>query len=135
MGYGDSRADAEVVGRSGDGGIDGIIKADPLGLDSIYVQAKRWAEGSMGSPDIDKFYGALARRGANKGIFITTSTFSDPAKAAANESAGPTIVLIDGDQLVQLMIDHDLGISLGNSYQLKEVDTAYFAIDNAVNDD
>ena len=84
----------------------------------------------MGSPEIDKFYGALARRGANKGIFITTSTFSDPAKAAANESAGPTIVLIDGDQLVQLMIDHNVGVSSGNFYQLKEVDLDYFAIDD-----
>ena len=130
MGYGGSSADAEAVGRSGDGGIDGVIKADPLGLDSIYVQAKRWTEGSVGSPDIDKFYGALARRGANKGIFITTSTFSDPAKAAANESAGPTIVLIDGNQLVQLMIDHNVGVSSGNFYQLKEVDLDYFAIDD-----
>ena len=132
MGYGGSRADAEAVGRSGDGGIDGIIKEDKLGLDSIYVQAKRWEEGSVGSPEIDKFSGALTRQGASKGVFITTSSFSDPAKAAANESAGPKIVLIDGNQLVQLMIDHDLGVSTGNFYQLKEVNLDYFAIDDAV---
>lgn len=132
MGYGGSRADAEAVGRSGDGGIDGIIKEDKLGLDSIYVQAKRWADGSVGSPDIDKFSGALTRQGASKGVFITTSSFSDPAKAAASESAGPKIVLIDGNQLVQLMIDHDLGVSLGNFYQLKELDMTYFTIGDAV---
>ena len=134
MGYGGSRADAEAVGRSGDGGIDGIINQDKLGLDSIYVQAKRWAEGSVGSPEIDKFSGALARKGASKGVFITTSSFTKKAKAAANESAGPKIILIDGKQLVQLMIDHELGVSSGNSYHLKEVDLDYFAIDNAVDD-
>ena len=130
MGYGGSRADAEAVGRSGDGGIDGIIKEDKLGLDSIYVQAKRWEEGSVGSPEIDKFSGALTRQGASKGVFITTSSFSEPAKTAANESAGPKIVLIDGNQLVQLMIDHDLGVSPANFYQLKEVDLAYFTIED-----
>ena len=135
MGYGGSRADAEAVGGSGDGGIDGIINQDKLGLDSIYVQAKQWGEGNVGSPDIDKFSGALARKGASKGVFITTSSFTDPAKAAANESAGPKIVLIDGNQLVQMMIDHNLGVSLGNFYQLKEVDLDYFAIDDAVDDD
>ena len=135
MGYGGSRADAEAVGRSGDGGIDGIINQDRLGLDSIYVQAKRWGEGTVGSPDIDKFIGALAKQGAQKGVFITTSSFSDPANAAANGSAGPKVVLIDGKQLVQLMLDHNLGVSLGNFYQLKEVDLDYFAIDDAGEDD
>ena len=135
MGYGGSRADAEAVGRSGDGGIDGIIKQDQLGLDAIYVQAKRWGEGAVGSPDIYKFSGALTCQGASKGVFITTSNFSDPAKEAANESAGPKLILIDGDQLVQLMIDHNLGVSLGNFYQLKEVDMEYFSIDDLVDDD
>ena len=135
MGYGGSRADAEAVGRSGDGGIDGIINQDKLGLDSIYVQAKRWREGNVGSPDIDKFSGALTRKGAGKGVFITTSNFTTAAQDAANESAGPKIILIDGKQLVQLMIDHNVGVSLGNFYQLKEVDMGYFAIDDAMDDD
>ena len=134
MGYGGSRADAEAVGRSGDGGIDGIINQDRLGLDSIYVQAKRWGEGPVGSPDIDKFSGALTRQGASKGVFITTSSFTNPAKAAANEKTGPKIILIDGEQLGQLMLDHNLGVSLGNFYQLKEVDLDYFTIDDDVDD-
>ena len=135
MGYGGSRADAEAVGRSGDGGIDGIINQDKLGLDSIYVQAKRWGEGNVGSRDINEFSGALTRKGASKGVFITTSSFTGPAKAAANESAGPKIVLIDGKQLVLLMLDHNLGVSSGNCYQLKEVDMDYFAIDDTADDD
>ena len=130
MGYGHPRADAEVTGGSGDRGIDGIIYQDPLRLDAVYVQAKRWTEGKVGDPDIGRFIGALALKGASKGVFITTSSFSEPAKAAANESAGPKIVLIDGEALVQLMIDHDVGVSLGDSYQLKEVDLDYFAIDD-----
>ena len=131
MGYCDSRADAEDVGRSGDGGIDGIINQDPLGLDAIYVQAKRWRKGNVGSPDIQRFIGALTNTGALKGVFITTSNFTENAEKAANKSAGPKIVLVDGKQLVQLMIDHHLGISLGSLYQLKEVDVAYFTIDDA----
>ena len=135
MGYGGSRADAEAVGRSGDGGIDGIINQDPLGLDAVYIQAKQWADGNVGRPDIQRFSGALTGTGARKGVFITTSDFTEPAKEAANESAGPKIVLIDGKQLVQLMIDHNLGISLGDFYQLKEVDLDYFTIDDAGEDD
>ena len=131
MGYCNSRADAEDVGRSGDGGIDGIINQDPLGLEAIYIQAKRWAEGNVGRPDIQQFIGALTNTGALKGVFITTSSFTKPAKEAANESAGPKIVLVDGKKLVQLMLDHHLGISLGSLYQLKEVDVAYFTIDDA----
>ena len=134
MGYGGSRADAEAVGGSGDGGIDGIINQDKLGLDSIYVQAKQWGKGNVGSPDIDKFSGALTRQGASKGVFITTSSFTNPAKAAANEKTGPKIILIDGEQLGQLMLDHNLGVSLGNFYQLKEVDLDYFTIDDDVDD-
>ena len=135
MGYGSSRSDAEAVGRSGDGGIDGVIKVDPLGFDRIYIQAKRWREDNVGSPDIYRFSGALASNGASKGVFITTSNFTEPARAAANEPAGPMIVLIDGNQLVQLMIDHELGVSSGNSYQLKEIDQDYFAVDDTVDDD
>ena len=131
MGYGNSRADAEHVGRSGDGGIDGIINQDPLGLDAIYIQSKRLTGGSVGVRDIREFKGALIDNGASKGVFITTSSFTEPSKEAANESAGPKIVLIDGDQLVDLMVDHNVGISRGLSYQLKEVNMAYFTIDDA----
>lgn len=131
MEYGNSHTDAKVVGRSGDGGIDGIINQDPLGLDVIYIQAKQWTDGKVSRPDIQRFIGALTGTGASKGVFITTSSFTEPAKEAANESAGPKIVLVDGKQLVQLMIDHHLGISLGSLYQLKEVDVAYFTIDDA----
>ena len=130
MEYGHTRADAEVTGGSGDGGIDGIIYQDPLRLDAIYVQAKRFKDANVHRPEIDKFIGALILKGASKGVFITTSSFTKGAKAAANESAGPQIVLIDGNQLVQLMINHDVGVSLGDSYQLKEVDLDYFAMDD-----
>lgn len=135
MGYCGSRADAEAVGRSGDGGIDGIINQDPLGLDAIYVQAKQWENRRVRPSDIREFSGALTSTGALKGVFITTSDFTEKAKEAANESAGPKIVLIDGKQLVQLMIGHNVGISLGNFYQLKEVDMAYFTMDDAGEND
>lgn len=134
MGYGGSRADAEAVGRSGDGGIDGIIKEDKLGLDLIYVQAKRQQDNvSVGT--VRDFTGALDIKGARKGIFITTSDFTQPAKEFVEELAAKRIILIDGKRLVQLMIDHDLGVSLGNFYQLKEVDLNYFSIDDAVDTD
>ena len=128
MGYGGSREDAgRAVGRSGDGGIDGIINEDRLGLDAIYIQAKRWGEGHVGSPDIDKFSGALNRKGASKGVFITTSRFTDSAKDAVKENTGLKIVLIDGEQLAQLMIDHDVGVSITKTYEIKRVDSDYFA--------
>ena len=128
MGYGGSREDAgRAVGRSGDGGIDGIINEDRLGLDAIYIQAKRWGEGNVGSPDIDKFSGALNRKGASKGVFITTSRFTDSAKDAVKENTGLKIVLIDGEQLAQLMIDHDVGVSTTKTYEIKRVDSDYFA--------
>ena len=130
MGYGISRADAEAVGGIGDGGIDGIINQDKLGLDRIYIQAKRWETGNVGRNDFDSFRGALTGKGASKGVFITTSGFTPAAQKAANESAGPQIILIDGNQLVKLMIEHNVGVSLGNFYQLKEVDMDYFSIDD-----
>ena len=126
MGYGGSREDAEAVGRSGDGGIDGVIKEDRLGLDVIYVQAKRW-EGNVGEPEIARFAGALAGKGATKGIFITTSDFTRSARAY--DASGFKIVLIDGNKLAQLMIDHDVGVSVEKTYQIKRVDSDYFAED------
>ena len=124
MGYGGSRADAEVVGRSGDGGIDGIIKEDPLGLDRVYVQAKRW-EPDVSRPVVQAFAGALQGQRAQKGIFITTSNFSKHARKYV-ETIDSTVILIDSDQLVQLMIKYNVGVSEGNTYQTKQVDSEYF---------
>ena len=126
MGYGGSREDAEAVGRSGDGGIDGIINQDRLGLDVVYVQAKRW-KNNVGVPEIAGFAGALAGKGANKGIFITTSDFTKAAKDY--DAAGFKIILIDGKRLAQLMIDHNVGVSTAKTYEIKRVDSDYFIED------
>lgn len=125
MGYGGSIKDAgRSIGRSGDEGIDGIIKEDKLGLDIIYVQAKRW-ENVVGRPEIQKFVGALAGQGAKKGVFITTSRFTNEAKEyqPKNETK---IALIDGEHLTELMIDHNLAVSTVNIFELKRIDTDYF---------
>jgi restriction system protein len=127
MGYGGSIRDAgKAVGKSGDQGIDGIIKEDRLGLDIIYIQAKRWADNNaVGRPEIQKFVGALAGQGAKKGIFITTSYFTQEALeyAPRNEIK---IVLIDGEELGQLMIDYNLGVSTQKIYEIKRIDHDYF---------
>ena len=127
MGYGGSIKDAgKAIGKSGDEGIDGTIKEDKLGLDIIYIQAKRWSPGNtVGRPELQKFVGALAGQGAKKGIFITTSSFSNDAKSYTprNETK---IVLIDGEQLAQLMIDHNLGCTTQQIYELKKIDSDYF---------
>jgi restriction system protein len=128
MGYGGSRAEAaQAVGRSGDGGIDGIIKEDKLGLDIIYIQAKRW-EGTVSRPEIQKFAGALQGQRARKGIFITTATFSSEAIEFA-KSIDSKIILIDGQTLANLMIDHNVGISPIASYEIKKIDSDYFTED------
>jgi restriction system protein len=125
MGYGGSRQDAgRAIGRRGDGGIDGIINEDRLGLDSIYLQAKRW-ENPVGRPEIQKFAGALAEHRAKKGVFITTSSFTKEALASATKHDA-RIVLIDGEKLATLMIDHGLGVTLAASYDVKRVDSDYF---------
>jgi restriction system protein len=127
MGYGGSIADAgKAIGKSGDEGIDGTIKEDKLGLDVIYIQAKRWAPGNVvGRPELHKFVGALAGQGAKKGVFITTSSFSKDARdyAPRNETK---IALIDGEQLAQLMIDYNLGVTLQQTYEIKRMDHDYF---------
>lgn len=128
MGYGGTREDAgQVVGKSGDGGIDGIINEDRLGLDVIYIQAKRW-EGDVGRPEIQKFVGALAGNKANKGVFITTSGFTKEARAYAGQ-VNSKVVLIDGAMLADLMIDHNIGVSTRETYEIKRVDSDYFAED------
>ena len=125
MGYRGSRQDAgRAVGRSGDGGIDGIIKEDKLGLDVIYVQAKRW-EGTVGRPEIQKFAGALQGQRANKGVFITTSTFTRDAEEYANV-INSKIILIDGERLASLMVDHNVGVAPVGVYELKKIDSDYF---------
>jgi len=126
MGYGGSRQEAgEAVGRTGDGGLDGIINEDRLGLDAIYLQAKRW-EGSVGEGPIRDFKGALDAKGAQKGVFITTSAFTSSAAQAARTSRSYKIVLIDGQRLADLMIEHDLGVSVAATYHLKRIDSDFF---------
>lgn len=125
MGYGGSRKEAgKAIGRSGDEGIDGIINEDRLGLDVIYLQAKRW-QASVGRPEIQKFAGALQGHRAKKGIFLTTSTFTREAKDYV-EKIESKIVLIDGEQLAQLMIDHNVGVALEACYETKKIDLDYF---------
>lgn len=125
MGYGGSRTDAgEAVGRSGDGGIDGIIKEDRLGLDAIYIQAKRW-DNTVGRPEVQRFAGALQGHRARKGVFITTSSFTKEAEEYAR-SIDSKIVLINGLQLAKLMIDQNVAVSVVGSYEIKKIDSDYF---------
>jgi restriction system protein len=125
MGYGGSRKEAgEAIGRAGDEGIDGIIKEDKLGLDIIYIQAKRW-DSTVGRPEIQKFAGALQGQRARKGIFITTSDFSKDATQYVN-NIDSKIILIDGRRLAELMIEHNVGVSTVASYQIKKIDSDYF---------
>lgn len=125
MGYGGSaETDARVVGRSGDGGIDGVIQEDRLGLDMVYIQAKKW-ENSVGPDEIRKFVGSLGEQRAHKGVFITSGSFTSGAFNAA-ERANAKVVLIDGEQLAQLMIDHGVGVSKHKEYTTKKLDSDYF---------
>lgn len=125
MGYGGSRRDAgQAIGKSGDEGIDGIIKEDKLGLDVIFIQAKKW-EASVGRPEIMRFVGALQGQHARKGVFITTSYFTDDAVEYA-KTVDSKIRLIDGDELCKLMIDYDIGVTKIASYDIRRIDSDYF---------
>ena len=125
MGYGGSRKDAgKAIGKSGDEGIDGIIKEDRLGLDIIYIQAKRWKT-PVGRPEIQKFAGALLGQRAKKGVLITTSTFTEEVKQYV-DSIDSKIVLVDGEQLGRLMIDHNIGVSTDVTFEIKIIDSDYF---------
>jgi restriction system protein len=125
MGYGGSRQDAgRAIGKSGDGGVDGMIKEDRLGLDVIYIQAKRW-EGVVGRPEIQKFAGALQGQRASKGVFITTSSYSREAIEYANVIQ-TKIILLDGETLAGLMVDHNVAVTKVGTYELKRIDTDYF---------
>ena len=125
MGYGGNRQDAgRAIGKSGDGGIDGIINEDRLGLDVIYIQAKRW-ESVVGRPEIQKFAGALQGQRARKGVFITTSSFTKEAQEYAS-FIETRIILIDGFQLSRLMVEYNVGVSTAGQYEVKKIDSDYF---------
>lgn len=127
MGYGGSRVDAgKAIGKTNDEGIDGIIKEDVLGLDNIYIQAKRWKTGNnVGRQELQKFVGALSGKNSNKGIFITTSKFSKGAKTYV-ENISSKIILIDGQQLTKLMFEYNVGVSTETTYEIKRIDSDYF---------
>ena len=128
MGYGGSRADAgEQLGGTGDGGVDGVIREDQLGLDRVYLQAKRYKPGnSIGSEAVQAFIGALVGRGAQKGVFITTSSFTKSALDAANRSGGLRLVLVDGDELTKFMVRFGVGVRTVRTVEIKDVDPLYF---------
>jgi restriction system protein len=125
MGYGGGQVDrAEVTGRSGDEGIDGVIREDRLGLDMVYVQAKKW-DNAVGPGEIDRFVGSLMRKKATKGVFMTSGSFTEGAQRAAREAA-VKVRLIDGDELARLMIDYNVGVTAGKGYEVKKVDGDFF---------
>lgn len=125
MGYGGSRREAgKAIGKSGDEGIDGIINEDRLGLDTIYIQAKRW-EGTVGRPEIQRFVGALHGKRARKGVFLTTGSFSSEAHDYVSR-IDPKVVLIDGRELAELMIDFGLGVTTTATYEIRRMDSDYF---------
>jgi restriction system protein len=127
MGYGGIEGSGEVTKKTGDGGVDGIIKQDELGLDLIYIQAKRWDKDTpVSRPEIQKFTGALLGEGATKGVFITTANFAKPAVDYAKSVPNAKIILIDGLTLAKLMIKHDLGVGTSNIIRVKKIDSDYF---------
>jgi restriction system protein len=129
MGYGGLRDDAaERLGRSGDEGVDGVIREDRLGLDLIYVQAKRWSN-TVGRPDIQRFVGALHGQRASKGVFITTSGFSREAIGYA-DSVTPRVILVDGPELADLMVEHNVGVTVATAYEIKRIDLDYFGVED-----
>jgi restriction system protein len=127
MGYGGSHKNAATqLGRSGDGGVDGVINEDRLGLDRVYVQAKRYKDGTVGRPEVQAFVGSLVGLGATKGVFVTTSTFSQGAIEFA-KNLTQRVILIDGERLTDLMIEHDIGVRVSRAIQFKRIDEDFFA--------
>ncbi|RYY47080.1 MAG: hypothetical protein EOO06_13185 [Chitinophagaceae bacterium] len=127
MGYGvDDEKNFEVVGQSGDNGIDGIIYQDKLGIDKIYVQAKRWADNKVQSKDIRDFIGSLSLKGTTKGVFITTSNFTPDAIATSKMNPHNTIILIDGIKLCEYAIQFNIGVQIKNNYVIKSLDFDFF---------
>jgi len=126
MGYGGSRRNLRTTAAGADGGIDGIIPLDKLGLDKVYVQAKRYAEDkAISRPTIQGFLGALSERGATRGVFITTSRFTDEARESAARSSD-SLVLIDGEEFADLMIDHGVGVATRETFAIVQTDSDYF---------
>lgn len=127
MGYGGSHKNAATqLGRSGDGGVDGVINEDRLGLDRVYVQAKRYADTMVGSPDVQAFVGSLVGHGATKGVFVTTSTFSSKARDYVKRLP-QRVVLIDGELLTDLMIEYDVGVRVSRNIEFKRLDEDFFS--------
>lgn len=126
MGYGSSEDDLEHIGGSGDGGVDGVINQDALGLEQIYIQAKRYTDGVIGRPQIQAFVGALAGKHASRGIFITTSSFSRDALDYVQNLKDTRVVLIDGDELARLMILYKVGVTVAKTFEVPEVDENFF---------
>ena len=129
MGYGNSKDDLTHTGGSGDGGVDGWIKQDRLGLEQIYIQAKRYGEGTIGRPHLQNFVGALSGKGANRGVFITTSRFTAEAQDYVKHLLDKRIVLIDGEEFARLMIANGVGVISTKSFKLVEIDENFFEID------
>jgi restriction system protein len=127
MGYGSSEDDLQHLGGSGDGGVDGVIKQDKFGLDQIYVQAKRYESNVVGRPQIQNFVGALSGKHATRGVFITTSQFSSDAEDFAKNVPQYRIILIDGEDLVQLMIEHKVGVRVAQTLEIVEIDENFFS--------
>ena len=125
MGYGGSMADVQGVNRGADGGVDGVVNQDHLGLDRIYIQAKRW-EGSVGRPVIQGFVGALAGVGASKGVIMTTSTFAQPAQEYVRTLTDRRIILVDGQMMSELMLKHGIGVSTKQTFVIQRMDEDFF---------
>jgi restriction system protein len=125
MGYGGSMADVQGVARGADGGVDGVVNQDHLGLDRIYIQAKRW-EGSVGRPVIQGFVGALAGVGASKGVIMTTSTFAQPAQEYVKTLTDRRIILVDGKRMSELMVKHGIGVSTKQTFVIQRMDEDFF---------
>ncbi len=125
MGYGGSMADVQGVARGADGGVDGVVNQDHLGLDRIYIQAKRW-EGSVGRPVIQGFVGALAGVGASKGVIMTTSTFAQPAQEYVKTLTDRRIILVDGQRMSELMVKHGIGVSIKQTFLIQRMDEDFF---------
>jgi len=129
MGYGEGEDDLEHLGGVGDEGVDGVINQDKLGLDQIYVQAKRYkSESSIGRPDIQAFVGAISGKSASRGVFITTSRFTSEARDFASHLSQPRIILVDGTQLADLMLEHEIGVTVDKSYNVFKIDENFFEV-------
>ena len=127
MGYGSTQDDLKHLCGTNDGGVDGVIREDRFGLDQIYVQAKRYSNGTIGRPDVQGFVGALTGKRASRGVFITTSSFTKDAREYAETIQGFRVILVDGEELVRLMIEHKVGVTTSRTINLVEIDENFFA--------